>query len=139
MRICTIVLIATLSACASSTFTAIEPAGPGTESGFLRGQVQNDRGFHLPDLAVLAIARTHGGSRIGLTDKNGTFVINDIGPGSYRLLILRGSTVVLEQSLELPRAAMQSVHLAVPAWRGDDPSERTRPIVNRELVSSAAH
>ena len=136
MRTFIVFLIATLSACSVGVSTAIEAARPAPGPGFLRGQVQNDRGFHLSGLSVLAISQERGGSRTGLTDDNGIFVINDLQPGSYCLVILRGSSPVAERSLEFRSATARDIHLIVPTIFGDSPSERDRPIVDRALLST---
>lgn len=132
MRACLVFIITILAACAPSALQRGAPTA--VHTSLVRGTIQNESGWRLPGISLLAMSNEHRGSRLGLSDSRGNFIIRDLRPGTYRFLILRGSSVVSEQKLHVPNVAVQNLQFIVPDRFGDRPSERNRPVVDRALV-----
>tara|TARA_R110002096_G_scaffold433887_5_gene653918 strand:+ start:30955 stop:31401 length:447 start_codon:yes stop_codon:yes gene_type:complete len=143
MRLLTIIVLASTvsGGCVATISSAPEAASPQAHtvhrSGMIRGVIQNEHGWELSNIAVLAISNDGTGSRMGYSDRQGIYQIDDLAPGSYTLRVRRGSALVLEQTVRVAGGSSREVHLRVPAVFGDRPDQRERPIVDRSLIRSS--
>lgn len=143
MRVLTIIALASaVSGGCVATISSPPGAAPSQahsvhRSGMIRGVIQNEHGWELSEIAVLAISNDGTGSRMGYSDRQGIYTIDDLAPGSYTLRVRRGSALVLEQEVRVAGGTSRDVDMRVPAVFGDRPDQRDRPIVDRALIRSS--